>query len=209
MENLTDLAEEYNRPGEFSTLIGWEWSAIPGGANLHRVVISDASNETAQKFQPFGLTDSPYPEDLWAWLDETSRDTGADFVAIPHNSNISKGYMFDLRTLRGSAIDQDYALRRMKWEPIVEITQIKGDSETHPTLAMTIHLPILKNILITYKDRRLVTKRNTEIIFVLLLSEGWVWVSPWALIPINLVSSAQQINIPRFLQQRKIIFMES
>jgi len=135
-KNLTDLAEEYNRPGEFSTLIGWEWSAIPGGANLHRVVISDASNKTAQKFQPFGLTDSPYPEDLWAWLDETSRDTGADFVAIPHNSNISKGYMFDLRTLRGSAIDQDYAIRRMKWEPIVEITQIKGDSETHPTLAI-------------------------------------------------------------------------
>ena len=57
-------------------------------------------------------------------------------MAIPHNSNISKGYMFDLRTLRGSAIDQDYAIRRMKWEPIAEITQIKGDSETHPTLAI-------------------------------------------------------------------------
>ena len=132
---ITDIAERYNDPGNFTALIGWEWSSIPGGANLHRVVITSTDAQTAQKFQPFGLDDSPFPEDLWAWLEETSTATGADFIAIPHNSNISKGYMFDTTSLRGAPIDADYANRRMKWERIAEITQIKGDSETHPDLS--------------------------------------------------------------------------
>jgi len=76
-----------------------------------------------------------YPEDLWAWLDKTSAATGAHFLAIPHNSNVSKGFMFDTTRLRGTAFDADYIARRKKYEPVVEITQIKGDSETHPTLS--------------------------------------------------------------------------
>ena len=132
---ITGFADKYNKPGEFTALIGWEWSSIPGGANLHRVVVTSADAATAQQFQPFGLDDSPFPEDLWAWLETTSNETGADFIAIPHNSNISKGYMFDDKTLRGEAIDADYAARRMKWEMIAEVTQIKGDSETHPDLS--------------------------------------------------------------------------
>jgi hypothetical protein len=132
---ITGFADKYNNPGEFSALIGWEWSSIPGGANLHRVVITSAGASTAQQFQPFGLDDSPFPEDLWAWLESTSSETGADFIAIPHNSNISKGYMFDDKSLRGDPIDADYAARRMKWEMVAEITQIKGDSETHPDLS--------------------------------------------------------------------------
>ena len=130
---ITDTAEAYNEPGTFSALIGWEWSSIPGGANLHRVVITDSDAATAQQYDPFGLDDSPYPEDLWAWLEETSDATGADFTAIPHNSNISKGYMFpDTTTLRGEALTGDYIAARAKWERVAEITQIKGDSETHP-----------------------------------------------------------------------------
>jgi len=132
---ITDFADKYNDPGTFTAFIGWEWSSIPGGANLHRIVITDADAPTAQQFQPFGLDDSPFPEDLWAWLGSTSSETGADFIAIPHNSNISKGYMFDETSLRGEAIDEDYAARRMKWEMVAEITQIKGDSETHPDLS--------------------------------------------------------------------------
>ncbi|MAT91293.1 MAG: hypothetical protein CME59_01700 [Halioglobus sp.] len=133
--NITDSAERHNQPGQFTALIGWEWSSIPAGANLHRVVITDSDAATAQQYDPFGLDDSPYPEDLWAWLEETSASTGADFVAIPHNSNISKGYMFSDRSLRGEAFTRDYVATRQKWEPVAEITQIKGDSETHSTFA--------------------------------------------------------------------------
>ena len=132
---ITDAAERHNDPGVFTALIGWEYSLIPGGANLHRVVISDITAEQAQTFAPFGFDDSSFPSDLWDWLEETSRATGGDFIAVPHNSNISKGSMFDVRDLRGEAIDRDYAEVRRYWEPIVEITQIKGDSETHPVLA--------------------------------------------------------------------------
>ena len=77
-----------------------------------------------------------YPEDLWNWLDETSAATGADFTSIPHNSNISKGYMFpEEKRLRGTPIDAAWAQQRAKWETVVEATQFKGDSETHPSLS--------------------------------------------------------------------------
>lgn len=128
---ITDTAEAHNEPGTFSAIIGWEWSSIPGGANLHRVVVTDSNAATAQQYNPFGLDDSPFPEDLWDWLDKTSESTGADFVAIPHNSNISKGYMFSRQSLRGADMTRDFAAARMRWERIAEITQIKGDSETH------------------------------------------------------------------------------
>lgn len=128
---ITDIADSYNEPGVFSALIGWEWSSIPGGANLHRVVITDSDAATAQQYDPFGLDDSPFPEDLWAWLEETSAATGADFTAIPHNSNISKGVMFSASSLRGEAMTAEYVALRAKWERVAEITQIKGDSETH------------------------------------------------------------------------------
>ena len=82
---------------------------IPGGANLHRVVISDIAAEQAQTFAPFGFDDSSFPSDLWDWLEKTSRATGCDFIAVPHNSNISKGSMFDVLDLRVAAIDRDYA----------------------------------------------------------------------------------------------------
>lgn len=132
---ITDTAEHYNEPGTFTALIGWEWSSIPAGANLHRVVITDSNAATAQQYDPFGLDDSPYPEDLWAWLETTSAATGARFTAIPHNSNISKGYMFSDTSLRGKPFDADYVARRSKWERVAEITQIKGDSETHSSLS--------------------------------------------------------------------------
>lgn len=134
-QDITDMADQHNEPGVFSALIGWEWSSLPGGSNLHRIVITDGDAESAQRYQPFSLNDSQYPEDLWAWLEKTAPAAGADFIAIPHNSNISKGFMFDETSLRGKAIDKDYAELRMKWEPIVEITQFKGDSETHPSLS--------------------------------------------------------------------------
>lgn len=129
------IADAHNDPGEFTTLIGWEWSSIPAGANLHRVVFTSSDANTASQFHPWSSIDSMYPEDLWKWLDRTSAATGAEFIAIPHNSNISKGYMFRDKTLRGQPYDQELAQLRVRWEPVVEATQIKGDSETHPSLS--------------------------------------------------------------------------
>ena len=128
--DIVETAERHNDPGTFTSLLGWEWSSIPMGANLHRIVISPDGAEKGKQFLPYGSDQSQYPEDLWQWLDETQQQTGARFLAIPHNSNISKGYMFDNTTLRGEPITAEYARRRMQWEPVVEVTQIKGDSET-------------------------------------------------------------------------------
>lgn len=132
---IVDAAEQHNDPGTFTSFVGWEWSSIPTGANLHRIVMSPDGGETAKQYLPFGSDISQYPEDLWAWLDKTSSETGAEFIAIPHNSNISKGYMFGRTTLKGEPITPVYAKTRIRWEPVAEITQIKGDSETHPALS--------------------------------------------------------------------------
>ncbi len=132
---IADAADLHNDPGTFTALIGWEWSSTPAGANLHRVVVTDGDSASAKTYQPFSALDSAVPEDLWAWLETTSETARANFIAIPHNSNISKGYMFDETSLRGAQFDEEYLARRMKWERVVEITQIKGDSETHPGLS--------------------------------------------------------------------------
>ncbi|MEM8497970.1 MAG: DUF3604 domain-containing protein [Pseudomonadota bacterium] len=134
-KTITDMVESHNRPGEFSALIGWEWTPTPGGANLHRVVLSDGNSDSAQSYQPFSSVDSPYPEDLWNWLADTSKATGDNFISIPHNSNISKGLMFEDKTLKGDTFTHEYATKRARWERLAEITQFKGDSETHPALS--------------------------------------------------------------------------
>jgi hypothetical protein len=131
----TAAADRHNEPGRFTAMIGWEWSSIPNGANLHRVVMTSADGETARRFMPFASTDSMYPDDLWAWLDETTRETGAEFVAIPHNPNISKGYMYGATALDGTPYTAESARTRARWEPVSEVTQYKGDSEAHPDLS--------------------------------------------------------------------------
>lgn len=132
---IVAAAERYNQPGIFTSFVGWEWSSITDGANLHRVIVTDANQETSKLFLPYTLFDSDKPEDLWTWLAQTHARTGVEFVAIPHNSNISQGLMFPLLNSDGNQIDGDYARTRMRWEPIVEVTQIKGDSETHPDIS--------------------------------------------------------------------------
>ncbi|MFY8274395.1 DUF3604 domain-containing protein [Pseudoalteromonas sp. SSDWG2] len=132
---IVSAAQRHNDPGRFTAFVGWEWSSITDGANLHRVVISDADATSAQTFLPYTLFDSDKPEDLWKWLDKTAAETGVDFVAVPHNSNISKGLMFPVVDSFGNPIDRSYAQSRMRWEPVVEVTQVKGDSETHPSLS--------------------------------------------------------------------------
>ncbi|PHR62564.1 MAG: hypothetical protein COA47_03195 [Robiginitomaculum sp.] len=128
-------AERHNEPGKFTTLIGWEYSATRDGANLHRVVLIPEGGNIARKFLPFSSIDSINPEDLWHWLDETSAATGAHFVSIPHNSNVSKGQMFARIDSSGDPIDAKYAALRSRFETVAEVTQIKGTSETHPLLS--------------------------------------------------------------------------
>jgi hypothetical protein len=133
--DIMDAADRHNEPGKFTAFMGWEWSSTPNGANLHRVIVMKGGKENGKNFIPYTSFDSGNPEDLWVWLDETSKSSDTDFLAIPHNSNISKGLMFPLQDSKGELIDSDYAKLRMRWEPVVEVTQIKGDSETHPKLS--------------------------------------------------------------------------
>jgi hypothetical protein len=130
-QDIIAAAEKHNDPGTFTSILGWEWSSIPTGANLHRIVVTPDGADKASQYIPYGSDQSQYPEDLWQWLDDTAALTGSRFISIPHNSNISKGYMFGTTTVKGQPITADYARTRMQWEPITEVTQIKGDSETH------------------------------------------------------------------------------
>ncbi len=134
---IMDAAERHNEPGKFTAFLGWEWSSTPNGANLHRVIFMREGKDKGKMFIPYTSFDSTKPEKLWKWLETTSEKAGANFLAIPHNSNISKGLMFPLMDSEGNPITKEYGETRMRWEPVVEMTQIKGDSETHPSLTPT------------------------------------------------------------------------
>ena len=134
-EDITAYAEEYNDPGAFTAFIGYEWSSSPGGSNLHRVVVYRDDATKANRLLPFKSSDSADPEDLWDWMETYEDETGGRLLAILHNGNLSNGAMFAVETLSGEPIDEDYAERRMRFEPLYEITQMKGDGEAHPLLS--------------------------------------------------------------------------
>jgi hypothetical protein len=106
-----------------------------GGKNLHRCVLSDADGAAARQFAPYSNYESIRPEDLWSFLEQTKKRTGVDFLAIPHNSNLSGGLMFDMVDSDGHPLSAQYARTRVQWEPLVEVTQTKGTSEVRPELA--------------------------------------------------------------------------
>ena len=132
---VTSAAERHNDPGAFTAFIGYEWTAGPNGNNLHRNVIYRDGKDRADSLLPFSSYHSGDPEDLWKWMEGYEQETGGRILAIPHNGNLSNGLMFDTETLSGSALTADYAKRRQRWEPVYEVTQIKGDGETHPILS--------------------------------------------------------------------------
>jgi Protein of unknown function (DUF3604) len=135
-ERETTAAEKYNQPGKFTAFIGFEWTSTPDGNNLHRNVIFRDGKAKADQIIPFSQYDSIDPEDLWKWMAATEQKTGSRVLAIPHNGNLSLGLMFDDVTLTTKKpLDRDYAQRRMRWEPIYEVTQMKGDGEAHPSLS--------------------------------------------------------------------------
>ncbi|MGH9867265.1 MAG: DUF3604 domain-containing protein [Candidatus Polarisedimenticolia bacterium] len=130
----TALADRYNEPGRFTALIGYEWTSA-GGDNIHRNVIFRGDASAANQAVPFSQYDSKNPEDLWTHLAEFERRTGNDVLAIPHNGNLSNGRMFNVETFAGKPLTRDLAQLRIRYEPLVEVTQIKGDGEAHPLLS--------------------------------------------------------------------------
>ena len=128
------LADKYNEPGRFTALIGYEWTAM-GGFNLHRNVIFRGDSSIANRTVPFSQFDSQNPEDLWRALAAFESETGAEVLAIPHNGNLSNGRMFTIETFDGEPLTRELAALRARLEPLVEATQIKGDSEAHPFLS--------------------------------------------------------------------------
>ncbi len=132
----TTAADANNVPGAFTAFIGYEWSSAPQGANLHRNIIYRDGKDLANSILPFSSYDSTDPEDLWKYMQAYEKSTGGKMLAIAHNGNLSDGLMFDDVTLTTKLpLDRGYAERRTRWEPIYEVTQIKGDGETVPLLS--------------------------------------------------------------------------
>jgi hypothetical protein len=131
-------AEEANDPGRFTAFIGYEWTSNTGGNNLHRNVIFRDNGDMARQVVPYTVLPpgSDNPRDLWKWLDAYEAKTGGDVLAIAHNGNLSNGIMFPMiEPGTGQPIDREYAETRAKWERLYEVSQIKGDGETHPFLS--------------------------------------------------------------------------
>jgi hypothetical protein len=138
-DKTVDSAERYNEPGLFTAFIGYEWTSLISGDNLHRVVIYKDGKDKAGLDVPYTTTPpwgSPNPRDLWKWLEAYEEKTGGEVLAIAHNGNLSNGSMFPLEAqYDGVVLDKEYVEQRSKWEPLYEISQIKGDGETHPKLS--------------------------------------------------------------------------
>ena len=130
---IVETADAHNKPGSFTTFPAFEWTSHPGDRNLHRVVLFKTSDNIP--IVPFSVIDSDKPEDLWTWMDQT-RAGGATLLAVPHNGNASDGAMFPTEVSQaGNPLDADYARTRMRNEPLFELLQIKGSSDTHPELS--------------------------------------------------------------------------
>ncbi len=132
-------ADDANDPGRFTAFIGFEWTSNTGGNNLHRNVIFRENGERARLVEPFTVyppLGSDNPRDLWKWMAMTEEKTGSEVLALAHNGNLSNGRMFPIiESFTGNKIDRAYADGRTRWEPLYEVTQIKGDGETHPFLS--------------------------------------------------------------------------
>lgn len=124
---IVNAAEAHNEPGVFTALIGMEWSAAPNGGNMHRNILF---RDNVVPELPLSSFDTNKVEELWDWMQQIS-DEGSTVLAIPHNSNASKGQMFPDVDSFGNLLDADYAATRAKWEPLIEMMQIKGNSEVH------------------------------------------------------------------------------
>ena len=138
-QETINAAEKYNDPGKFTALIGFEWTSLVKGANMHRVVIYRDNADKASQLVAYTTTPplgSINPRDLWKWMEGYEEKTGGDVLAIAHNGNLANGIMFPLQAqYDGAVLDDTYVTQRSRWEPLYEVTQIKGDGEAHPLLS--------------------------------------------------------------------------
>ncbi|MEN8692646.1 MAG: DUF3604 domain-containing protein [Desulfobacterales bacterium] len=137
-QETIDAAEEYNEPGRFTALIGYEWTSLVKGANMHRNVILRDDGDRAKQVIPFTLMPpgSANPVALWKWMEAYEKKTGGSVLAIPHNGNLSNGIMFPVeKAFTGKKLNKDYVEQRAKWERLYEVTQTKGTGEAHPYLS--------------------------------------------------------------------------
>jgi hypothetical protein len=136
-ERYLKIAEKYNEPGRFTTIIGYEWTSTEKGNNLHRNVLYRDGADLARQMLPYTATESFNPENLWAWMQRYEDKTGGRVLALAHNGNLSNGIMFpvEVNPATGRRLTGEYAKSRIRWEPLYEVTQIKGDGETHPYLS--------------------------------------------------------------------------
>jgi hypothetical protein len=134
-----EAAERFNEPGRFTAFIGYEWTSLVRGNNMHRVVIYRDGGDKGGQMVPYTTVEpegSTNPRGLWKWLENYEKTTGGDVLAIAHNGNLANGIMFPLKAQwDGRKLDASYVESRAKWEPLYEATQIKGDGETHPFLS--------------------------------------------------------------------------
>jgi hypothetical protein len=134
-QQYTATAEKFNEPGRFTAMIGYEWTSVPGGNNLHRNVLFRDGKDRADQILPFSAWQSEDPEKLWEWMDKYEQKTGGKLLAIPHNANLSNGRMFELVDFAGKPLSKDYAERRARFEVLQEMMQTKGNSEAHPSMS--------------------------------------------------------------------------
>ena len=137
-QDTIDAAEEYNDPGRFTAFIGYEWTSLVKGNNLHRNVIFRDNGDKASQVEPFTVyppAGSANPVDLWKWMQNYEDKTGGQVLAIAHNGNLSNGTMFPVEKSFGKRLDKSYVQQREKWERLYEATQTKGDGEAHPALS--------------------------------------------------------------------------
>ena len=134
-QDVAQTADEYNRPGRFTAFTGYEWTSMINGNNLHRVVVFKDGADKVGQLPPFSGQDSLDPRDLWQALERYEEVTGGEVMAIPHNGNLSNGMMFPNQMVDGKPISKEYAETRARWEPLYEVTQVKGDGEVHPFLS--------------------------------------------------------------------------
>lgn len=134
-EDVVQTADEYNDPGQFTAFVGYEWTSMIKGNNLHRVVVYKDGKGIADQIPPFSAQDSRDPQALWKALAAYEETTGGEVMAIAHNGNLSNGMMFPAETVDGKKLGKGYARMRSRWEPLYEVSQVKGDGEAHPTLS--------------------------------------------------------------------------
>ena len=134
---VTAAADRYNEPGRFTAFIGYEWTSRFEDGTRHRVVIFKDGASRVDRVLPFSATDSPDPEELWRFLNRYEELTGGEVMSLTHNPNLSNGREFAVTDGAGEPFSPAHMRMRIRWEPLLEVTQIKGDSETNSILSPT------------------------------------------------------------------------